>query len=147
MDDTIAKQNIHFINCNRYAEVPIPDFVDIILKGNDEAMYYLLHNRLNRQLYERYETDRHQLYDDFEDIIEDFFLYLHEHGRGPYQSLKLSKTTMPLRLGCLSPSATISVTALKRRVEFTPSTAQTTSRHRHNNRSLLMSRCLPSHRS
>ena len=83
-----AKQNIYSINGNCYAEVPIPDFVDIILKGNDEAMYYLLHDRLNHQLYERYETYRHQLYDDFEDIIEDFFLYLHEHGRSPYQSLK-----------------------------------------------------------
>ena len=30
-----------------YADIPIPQFVDIILKGDDEAMYYLLHERLN----------------------------------------------------------------------------------------------------
>jgi len=26
---------------SRYADIPIPDFVDIILNGDDEAMYYL----------------------------------------------------------------------------------------------------------
>ena len=73
--------------------IPVPDFVDIILhdaKRSDEAMYYLLHQRFSRQLRERYDVYQHQLSDDFEDVLEDFFLYLRE-GRGnrvPYQALR-----------------------------------------------------------
>ena len=26
-----------------YSDIPIPQFVDIVLSGDDEAMYYLLH--------------------------------------------------------------------------------------------------------
>ena len=70
------------------------DFVDIILCGGDEgdeAMYYLLRQRLEHQLRERYDVCRQQLYDDFEDVVEDFFLYLREgkngQNRQPYQAL------------------------------------------------------------
>ena len=76
------------------AGIPVPDFVDIILHQSDksdEAMYYLLHQRLNHLLRERYEVYQHQLLDDFEDIIEDFFLYLRESGHCPYQSLRRIK--------------------------------------------------------
>ena len=76
---------------NRFAGIPVPDFVDIILEGDDEALYYLLHNRLNLQLQERYEAYQHQLYDNFEDIIDDFFLYLRESGHHPYQPLQRIK--------------------------------------------------------
>ena len=76
---------------NRYAGIPVPDFVEMILKGDDEAMYYLLNDRLNRLLQERFEPYRHQLCDDFEDVVEDFFLYLRESGRTPYQSLQRIK--------------------------------------------------------
>ena len=85
------KQILSSSEIHHYADIPIPDFVDMILKGDDEAMYYLLHNRLNHRLYERYIDYRQKLYDDFEDIIEDFFLYLLEHGRYPYQSLQRIK--------------------------------------------------------
>ena len=74
-----------------FAGVPTPVFVEKVLKGDDGAMYYLLHQRLNRQLRERYEAYRNQLYDDYEDVIEDFFLYLRESGRYPYQALKRIK--------------------------------------------------------
>ena len=47
-----------------YADIPIPQFVDIILKGDDEAMYYLLHERLKHLLFERYQDYSHNLYDD-----------------------------------------------------------------------------------
>lgn len=66
---------------SQFVEVAIPDFVDIILEGGergDEAMYYLLHQRLERQLRGRFEVYQHQLLDDFEDVVEDFFLYLRE---------------------------------------------------------------------
>ena len=77
-----------------FAGIPVSDFVDIILQKkdrNDEAMYYLLHQRLEHQLRERYDVFHQQLYDDFEDIIEDYFLYLRESGRYPYQSLQRIK--------------------------------------------------------
>ena len=76
---------------NRFAGVPVSDFVEMILKGDDEAMYYLLHDRLNHQLQERYEDYQHHLYDSFEDIIDDFFLYLRESGRYPYEPLQRIK--------------------------------------------------------
>ena len=69
-----------------FADIALPDFVDIILEGGergDEAMYYLLHERLGRQLRHRFEVYQHQLLDDFEDVVEDFFLYLREGGTHP----------------------------------------------------------------
>ena len=71
------------------------DFVDIILSGGeeaDEAMFHLLHQRFNHQLRQRFEVYQHLLLDDFEDIVEDFFLYLREGREGNnqqvYQSLR-----------------------------------------------------------
>lgn len=79
----------------KFEEVDIPDFVDIILESGergDEAIYYLLHQRLERQLRGRFEVYQHQLLDDFEDVVEDFFLYLREGKTGwnktPYLSLR-----------------------------------------------------------
>ena len=85
------KTNYYYaVKASPFAGIPIPDFVDIILQQkdkSDEAMYYLLHQRLEHQLRERFEVYQHQLLDDFEDITEDFFLYFRESGRYPYQSL------------------------------------------------------------
>ena len=71
------------------------DIIDIILNGGeqaDEAMYHLLHHRLNRQLWQRFEVYHHQLFDDFEDIVDDFFFYLRDGKEGDnqqtYQSLE-----------------------------------------------------------
>ena len=76
---------------NRFAGIPVPDFVEMILKGDDEAMYYLLHDRLSHQLQERFESYRNNLNEDYEDVIDDFFLYLRESGRYPYQALQRIK--------------------------------------------------------
>ena len=83
---------------NPFAGIATPDFVDIILREgdkSDEAMYYLLHQRLTHQLRERYEVCQQQLNDAFEDVLEDFFLYLREGENGmnrlPYQSLRRIK--------------------------------------------------------
>ena len=88
----------YVIRTNPFAGIAIPDFVDIILNDKDkcdEAMYYLLHQRLNRQLRERYDTYRHLLFDSFDDVLEDFFLYLREGKTGtsrlPYQQLQRIK--------------------------------------------------------
>ena len=76
---------------SRFAGIPVSHFVDMILKGDDEAMYYLLHERLNRQLRSRYESYSLHLYDDFEDVVDDFFLYLRERGSRPYEPLQRIK--------------------------------------------------------
>ena len=76
---------------NRFAGIPVPGFVEMILKGDDEAMYYLLHDRLDHQLRNRYEAYNNHLNDDYEDIVDDFFLYLRESGRYPYQPLQRIK--------------------------------------------------------
>lgn len=80
---------------SQFADVDITDYVDIILAGGergDEAMYYLLHRRLKQQLRGRFEVYQHQLMDEYEDVIEDFFLYLREGKNGlvktPYLSLR-----------------------------------------------------------
>ena len=88
----------YVVRANPFAGIPVPVFVDIILQQEDkrdEAMYYLLHQRLKHQLHERYDDYRHSIYDDFDDIVEDFFLYLREGKDGknhlPYQSLQRIK--------------------------------------------------------
>ena len=77
------------------ATYAIPEFVDIIIVGDgcaDEAMYYLLHERLNEQLRKKFEMYESLLMDEFEDVLEDFFIYLREgkdgRSRTPYQSLQ-----------------------------------------------------------
>lgn len=69
--------------------------IDIILDGGvlaDEAMYHLLHHRLNHQLKQRFEVYEHRLLDDFEDVVDDFFFYLRDGKEGDdhqtYQSLR-----------------------------------------------------------
>lgn len=62
---------------SQFTDITIPAFEDIILEGGergDEAMYYLLHERLERQLRHRFEVYQHQLLDEYEDVVEDFFL-------------------------------------------------------------------------
>jgi len=67
-DFTPAKKS----KVNRFAGIPVSNFVDMILKGDDEAMYYLLHDRLKHHLNERYKAYESYLYDDYEDVIDDF---------------------------------------------------------------------------
>ena len=74
-----------------YTNINISDLLDMILNGDDEAMYYLLHDHLNHQLHERFISYQRHLYDNYEDIIDDFFLYLRESGDYPCQSLRRIK--------------------------------------------------------
>ena len=65
------------------------DIIGIILSGGeraDELMYRMLHQHLNYQLRQRFEVYQHQLLDSFDDVIEDFFLYLREGNDGVNQS-------------------------------------------------------------
>lgn len=62
-------------------EMTTTDLTGLILNGGeqaDEAMYHLLHHQLNHQLMQRFEVYQHQLLDEFEDIVDDFFFYLRE---------------------------------------------------------------------
>lgn len=64
-----------------YESLPIADFVGIIHDGGeraDEAMYYLLHQRLYQQLRKRFEVVQNQLLDDFDDVLVDFLFYLRD---------------------------------------------------------------------
>lgn len=45
---------------------------------SDEAMYDLLHHHLNQKLKQKFEIYEHQLLDNFDDIVDDFFLYLRD---------------------------------------------------------------------
>lgn len=77
-----------------FEEMTASDFLDVILAGDkraDEAMYYLLHERMKGVLVKKFEVYESQLLDGFEDVLEDFFLYLREgkdgRSRTPYSSL------------------------------------------------------------
>ena len=64
-----------------FAEVPIDGLVGIILDGDeraDETMYYMLRHRLYLPLKKRYEVFQNLLSDDFDDVLDDFFLYLRD---------------------------------------------------------------------
>lgn len=45
---------------------------------SDEAIYDLLHNQLNKKLKRKFEVVECQLLDGFDDVIDDFFLYLRD---------------------------------------------------------------------
>ena len=58
---------------------------------SDEAIYDLLHTDLNRQLKKKFDVVEHQLLDGFDDVIDDFFLYLRDGKDAtnniPYQAV------------------------------------------------------------
>ena len=57
----------------------------------DETIYRLLHQGLNRRLRRCFEIYQNRLTDGFEDVVDDFFLYLRDGKKGtdnePFQSL------------------------------------------------------------
>lgn len=76
-----------------FTEITIPEFLDIVLSGDeqsDEAMYFLLHQRLVGLLGSRFAPFQHRIHDSFDDVLTDFFLYLRGDGRHPetYHSLR-----------------------------------------------------------
>ena len=58
----------------------------------DETIYRLLHQGLNRRLRRCFEIYQNRLTDGFEDVVDDFFLYLRDGKKGtdnePFQSLR-----------------------------------------------------------
>lgn len=80
---------------NGIKDMTSAQLLDIILQGNgqsDEAMYYVLRERINGRLKEKFKGHEHVFFEEFEDVVDDFFLYLREgNGRTlePYHALRL----------------------------------------------------------
>ena len=75
---------------NSYEKAPVGELVGIILDGDeqaDEVMYYLLHQRFFLPLRKRFEIFQSQLLDDFDDVVDDFQLYLRDGKDGDDSAL------------------------------------------------------------
>lgn len=62
---------INFFNQNSI------ELLDVILQGNkqsDEAMYYLLQDRLRNKLQDKFDKLPSKISDDFSDVLNDFFI-------------------------------------------------------------------------
>lgn len=79
---------------NEFKDKTSSQLLDIILQGNehsDEAMYYVLKERVGERLKEKFRTHEHVFFEEFEDIVDDFFLNLREENgktREPYHALR-----------------------------------------------------------
>lgn len=80
---------------NDFKKLTSAQLLDIILQGNeqsDEAMYYVLNERVVERLKQKFKTQEYVLFEEFEDVLDDFFLYLREGNgktREPYHALRL----------------------------------------------------------
>lgn len=79
-----------------FKQIPIPEFLPIILRctqRGDEALYYLLTDRMESRLYSKYIKYKEMLDEDFSEMLDSFYLYLHDHHpkksvlQRPYQLL------------------------------------------------------------
>ena len=84
----------NFASMNNFKDMTSAQLLDIILQGNeqsDEAMYYVLKERVGERLKGKYQTHEHVFFEEFEDVVDDFFLYLREgdgRAREPYHALR-----------------------------------------------------------
>jgi len=79
-----------------FKQIPIPEFLPIILRctqRGDEALYYLLTDRMESRLYSKYIKYKDMLDEDFSEMLDSFYLYLHDYHpkkstlQRPYQLL------------------------------------------------------------
>ncbi|MBQ0073933.1 MAG: hypothetical protein KBT34_07040 [Prevotella sp.] len=82
---------------NNFNNINSSRLLNIILLGDkqsDEAMYYLLHDRLYKKLEDKFNVQSNKNNEDLADVLDDFFLYLRE-GKGnsahPYSVLSTIK--------------------------------------------------------
>ena len=64
----------------KYDALSASAYYDEVESGNTEATYYLLKKRLERALSKVYDMHGFGLSDDFEDTIDEFFLYLYDRN-------------------------------------------------------------------
>lgn len=65
---------------DQYDALSASAYYDEVVSGNTEALYYLLKKRMGKALGKVYELHGFGLSDDFEDTIDEFFLYLYDNG-------------------------------------------------------------------
>lgn len=71
---------------NNYNSIPTKELLDIILqdrKQSDEIMYFILKERIYDKLKDKYEVHERVLFDSFDELVDDFFLYLREGCGNP----------------------------------------------------------------
>lgn len=89
----ICKEMCNFAPMNDFKNITTAQLLDIILQGSeqsDEAVYYVLRERIYGRLKEKYNTHEHGFFEELEDVVDDFFLYLREgnsESREPYRAL------------------------------------------------------------
>lgn len=64
----------------KYDALSASAYYDEVVSGNTEATYYLLKKRLERALSKVYDLHGFGLSDDFDDTIDEFFLYLYDRN-------------------------------------------------------------------
>ena len=64
----------------KYDALSASAYYDEVVNGNTEATYYLLKKRLEKALSKVYELHGFGLSDDFDDTIDEFFLYLYDRN-------------------------------------------------------------------
>lgn len=76
----------------KYDAISASAYYDEVVAGSSEAAYYLLKKRLGKALKAVYELHGFGLDDDFEDTLDDFFLYLYEGNQNvdnhPFEIVK-----------------------------------------------------------
>lgn len=76
----------------KYDAISASAYYDEVVAGNAEATYYLLKKRLGKALKAVYELHGFGLGDDFDDTLDDFFLYLYEGNQNadnhPFEIVK-----------------------------------------------------------
>lgn len=68
----------------KYDALSASAYYDTVVSGCSEAVYYLLKRRLGKALKAVHELHGFGLSDDFEDTLDDYFLYLYESDRQPF---------------------------------------------------------------
>ena len=90
----LSREIRNFAPMNDFKNITAAQLLDIILQGNeqsDEAMYYVLKERVRERLKEKFKAHERVFFEEFEDVVDDFFLYLREgNGRKlePYHALR-----------------------------------------------------------
>lgn len=90
----ICGEMCNFALMNDFKGMTSAQLLDTILQGDeqsDEAMYYVLKERVGERLKVKYKVYEHVLFEEFEDVVDDFFLYLREGNgkkRKPYHALR-----------------------------------------------------------
>lgn len=64
----------------KYDALSAEAYYDEVVSGNTEATYYLLKKRLEKALFNVYKMHGFGLSDDFDDTIDEFFLYLYDRN-------------------------------------------------------------------